>query len=93
VRAAPLVDRLAAAFGEDGFEVKVSATYPLHPSTLGYASVVRYEPRVACVEVRRDLLVRDFTPLRQLEPDEAKVARVAGALCRAVRGALAGLGR
>jgi hypothetical protein len=55
--------------------------------------VVKYEPRVACVEVRRDLLVRAFTPLRQLEADDAKVARVAGALCKAVRGALAGLGR
>ena len=93
VRAAPLVERLERAFTEDGFEVKVSATYPLHPSTLGYSSVVKYEPRVACVEVRRDLLVRAFTPLRQLEPDDAKVARVAGALCKAVRGALAGLGR
>jgi hypothetical protein len=93
VRAAPLIDEIERAFGKAGFEVKVSATYPLHPSTLGYASVVKYEPRVACVEVRRDLLVRAFTPLVQLEPDEAKVARVAGALCGAVRQALAGLGR
>ena len=93
VRAAPLVERLQRAFEADGFEVKLSATYPLHPSTLGYANIVKHEPRVACVEVRRDLLVREFTPLRQLEPDQQKVARVAGSLCRAVRGALAEPGR
>jgi Omp85 superfamily domain len=88
LRGAPLVERLERAFTEDGFEVKVSATYPLHPSTLGHQAALRYEPRVACVEVRRDLLVKEFRPLRQLEPDPAKVARVAAPLCRALRGAL-----
>lgn len=89
VVAEPLVRAVAAAFEVDGFEVAVSATYPLHPSTLGHRFATRFEPRVLCVEVRRDLLVEAFVPLAPLEAAPAKVALAAAPLARAVRAAWA----
>jgi hypothetical protein len=87
ILAEPLVRRLVAAFAADGFAAEVSATYPLHPSTLGHRHAARWEPRVACLEVRRDLLVERFVPLRPLTASPAKVARVVAPLVRAVRAA------
>ncbi|MFL5301347.1 MAG: hypothetical protein ACJ79R_13490 [Anaeromyxobacteraceae bacterium] len=80
-----LVRRVAAAFEQDGFEAKVSATYPLHPSTLGHRFATRYEPRVLCVEVRRDLLVERFVPFTELSVSPGKVARIVAPLARALR--------
>lgn len=85
VLAEPLVRAASAAFAEAGFHPEVSATYPLHPSTLGYRYAARFEPRVLCVEVRRDLLVQRFVPFVQLQPSPDKVARVVGPLARTVR--------
>ena len=81
----PLVRRVAAAFAEDGFEAAISATYPLHPSTLGYRYVARYQPRVLCLEVRRDLLVDRFVPFSELQTVPGKVARVVAPLAQALR--------
>jgi hypothetical protein len=83
--AEPLVRRAAAALEEDGYDAKVSATYPLHPSTLGHRFATRYEPRVVCVEVRRDLLVERFVPFTELAVSPAKVARIVAPLARALR--------
>lgn len=85
----PLVRRAAEAFAAHGFRAEVSATYPLHPSTLGHRHATRWAPRVLCLEVRRDLLVDAFVPFVQLEVSPAKVERVVAPLLEAVRGALA----
>jgi predicted N-formylglutamate amidohydrolase len=79
----PLVRGVADAFAADGFQVEVSATYPLHPSTLGHRHAVRWEPRAVCVEIRRDLLVERFVPFVELEVSPEKVARVVTPLARA----------
>jgi hypothetical protein len=83
--AEPLVRTVAAAFADDGFDVAVSGTYPMHPSTLAFHHLTRLEPRAVCVEVRRDLLVERFTPLAELHVAPAKVARVVAPLARAIR--------
>jgi hypothetical protein len=88
--AEPLVRRLVAEFAADGFEASISATYPLHPSTLAFHHARRYQPRVVCVEVRRDLLVEEFVPFVELQSSPAKVARVVAPLARALRAAWAG---
>ena len=81
----PLVRRVAAAFAEAGFDASISGTYPLHPSTLGHRFVARYQPRVLCLEVRRDLLCDRFIPFQELQAAPDKVARVVEPLVRALR--------
>ena len=72
-----------AELAADGFQTAVSATYPLHPSTLAYHRVKRWQ--AVCLEVRRDLLVDRFVPFVELRASPPKVARVAEPLVRAVR--------
>ena len=77
------VARLLEAF--DGIEpVGDDLTYPLHPATMAYAHVERWPGRVACLEVRRDLLASDFVPLRPVLIAEEKVRRLAEPLARAL---------
>jgi hypothetical protein len=63
-----------------------SATYRLHPATLGWR-YTRWAPgRALCVEFRRDLLSPGgvFSPFSQWAPDPARVAPLASALARAL---------
>jgi hypothetical protein len=83
----PLVQRLAADLAAAGFDTAVSGTYPLHPSTLAFHRARRYQPRTACLEVRRDLLASQFVPFTELQIAPAKVARIVAPLARAVRAA------
>lgn len=75
---AALRDALAA----EGIALAEGLTYPLHPVTTGHAHVLAWPGRVACVEVRRDLLTPEFVPFRQVQVDPARVARVAEAFAR-----------
>lgn len=67
-----------------GLEVATNATYPLHPSTLAHAFAERHPHKTLCLEVRRDLLVREFTPFAEMLADAAKVDRIAGLLAAAI---------
>ena len=78
----PLVRRVEAEFTAAGFETAISGTYPMHPSTLAYGRAARF--RAVCVEVRRDLLARQFTPFVEVQIDSQKAARIAAPLARAV---------
>jgi predicted N-formylglutamate amidohydrolase len=73
-------DRLAAAFEKIGLSMKISATYPLHPSTMAYHHAMRYPGQTLCLEIRRDLLAEPFDPFVQMVIGSDKVARLAGAL-------------
>lgn len=81
-----VVDGLRAALAAEGIPLAEGATYPLHPVTTGHAHVLRWPGRVACLEVRRDLITPDFVPFRQVQVDGGRVARVADALARWVEG-------
>lgn len=75
-----LHDELAAV----GVAMANSATYPLHPSTLAWDHVQAHPGRAICVEVRRDLLADPFVPFAQQQIGDAKVARLAEPLVRAL---------
>jgi hypothetical protein len=84
----PMAARAQVEFQLAGFDVQQNASYPLHPATLAHHFAVQRPEATLCLEVRRDLLVPEFTPFVELQPDPARVARAAGPLAAA---ALAGL--
>lgn len=72
--------RLAAA----GYAVAEGNAYALHPVTLAHEFAVRHPGATLCLELRRDLLVPEFTPFAEMVPDPARVERAAAALAAAV---------
>ena len=58
---AALVAAVGDAYRALGIQVGENATYHLHPSTLAHRWATRFSERVFCLEVRRDLLVRQWT--------------------------------
>ncbi|MBK7874364.1 MAG: N-formylglutamate amidohydrolase [Planctomycetes bacterium] len=79
-----------SAFAAAGLDVVENGAYALHPSTLAHAFARAYPARTLCLELRRDLLVAEFTPFEEMRGDPAKVERVASALAdAAVRAARA----
>lgn len=64
--------------------VAESETYPMHPSTLAWDHVQRRPGRALCVEVRRDLLADPFDPFAEMCIGDAKVARLADPMARAL---------
>ncbi|HEX6811742.1 MAG TPA: N-formylglutamate amidohydrolase [Planctomycetota bacterium] len=85
-----LAERAVAELGLAGFEVKHNATYSLHPITLAHAFAQRYSEATLCLEVRRDLLLAEWTPFQEMIPEPASVQRVAVPLAAAVLAALRG---
>jgi hypothetical protein len=79
-----LAARVAAGFEAEGFRVARDEAYPLHPASMGWLHASRHPGRTLCLELRRDLLVREFTPFDEMEADPAKIDRVAGVLARAL---------
>lgn len=79
-----LVAALQAAGGKLGYEVASSSTYHLHDATYAARFAQRYEGRTLCFEVRRDHLVREFTPFDEMQADEGRVARFALAIAEAL---------
>ena len=75
-----LVEAVKASCRTAGFEPAESAAYALHPSTTGFVHASRWRGRTLCVETRRDLLVRAFTPFAEMDADSSRVARMASPL-------------
>jgi hypothetical protein len=87
--AAPqLAQRVAAEAAAAGFDVARNGAYSLHAVTLAHEFATRYPDATLCFEVRRDLLVPEFTPFREMIPDAAKVARAAAPFAAAVAATL-----
>src|SRR5262249_24125632 len=82
---AALVAAATARFQEAGFEVADSKTYPMHPATLAHRWTRRRPGRVFCLEVRRDLLVRDWVWTRENQVDAGKADKIAAPLSEAIR--------
>ena len=59
-------------------------TYPLHPSTQAARFANQYPGQTLCLEIRRDLLVSEFTPFSEMIPNPDQTQRIAGALTRAL---------
>lgn len=79
---------LAAAAGSEleaaGFDVAQNGAYALHPVSLAHVFARAYPQRTLCLELRRDLLMRAFTPFAEMEADATKIERVAAPLARAL---------
>ena len=86
--AARLVQRAHSEFTAAGFDVANNGAYSLHPITLAHGFAVAYPDRTLCLEVRRDLLVAEFTPFREMLPEPARVERAAAPLAAAVLASL-----
>jgi hypothetical protein len=81
-----LVSRAQACFEAAGFAVQLNGAYALHPATLAYALARRHPGQTLCLELRRDLLVPEFTPFQEMLPDPRKVERLAAPLAAALVG-------
>lgn len=79
-----LADRAEEEFRAAGFQVTSNTAYPLHPVTLAHEFASQRPASTLCLEVRRDLLVKEFVPFVELPTDPARVARAAAPLARAV---------
>lgn len=85
---AGLAARAEAELTAAGFEVERNGAYSLHPVTLAHEFAARHPGTTLCFEVRRDLLVPDFTPFREMLPEPARIARAASPLAGAVLASL-----
>ena len=82
-----LVDRVTAVFATAGIVVGGDvATYPLHPSTGAFSFATKWPTQTLCLELRRDLLVKAFTPFQEMDIDDDKAAHFGGLLARALLG-------
>src|SRR5258706_9161877 len=54
-----LVTRVENAAKREGFAVARNGAYSLHPSSMGWVHATRWPGRTLCLEMRRDLLVRE----------------------------------
>jgi hypothetical protein len=79
-----LFDALTRELDPLGMAPADSASYHLHPSTLGAVWADRFPGRVLCPEVRRDLLVDAFVPFTELAPVPHRVDPIAAAFARAL---------
>lgn len=85
-----LVSRVRASLSRVGIVPAEAATYALHPDTLAARFAARFPGRTLCFEVRRDLLVREFTPFSEMVPDAAAVDRLATPFAAALAGGCGG---
>lgn len=81
---AELVARVTSGFTAAGFAVVHNGAYSLHPATLAAVLARRHRGRTLCLELRRDLLVPEFTPFAEMRADAARVDRVAAPLAAAL---------
>jgi hypothetical protein len=86
VRYAPegMVDDLVAGFREAGLSATEGAAYRLQAGTQTWRFVTRYPEQLLCLEIRRDLLVTQYTGLEEMAIDQAAIARVSAPLAGAI---------
>jgi predicted N-formylglutamate amidohydrolase len=85
MHAAPaVVERVAAAYRAAGVQVGDNATYHMHPATLGHRWATRLPGRTFSLEIRRDLLVREWTWNRENQVDPGAVDRFAAPIAAAI---------
>jgi hypothetical protein len=85
----PLVREVRRELEAAELRVARCGSYALHPSTLAHAFATRYPDRTLCLEVRRDLLVEEFTPFAEMHADAGKLERIALPLARAISATVA----
>jgi hypothetical protein len=79
-----LVRSLTRELAAADLRVARCGSYTLHPGTLAHTFATKYPGRTLCLEVRRDLLVEEFTPFAEMHADPQRVERIALPLARAL---------
>lgn len=79
-----VVAAVQGALDRAGLRHAEGAAYALHPSTLAALHAERHPGRTLCVEMRRDLIVPEFTPFAEMTADPAKADRLAAPLAEAL---------
>lgn len=72
-----------------GFDVVRNGAYALHPVSLAHVFARTHPQRTLCLELRRDLLVKEFTPFAEMHADPERIERAAEPLARAISSRLA----
>ena len=78
------IARLQQAASDEQLTMAVSGTYGLHPSTAAYAWATRFIGQTLCVELRRDLVVEEFTPFAEMRTSDVAAERFAALLLRSL---------
>ena len=84
-----LLARIRTAFATLGIVPQQDHAYALQPGTMAAVFAARHPKRTLCFEVRRDLLMKAFTPFAEMEADPAAIDRIAGPFVAALVGAAA----
>jgi len=79
-----LTDAAQREYEAAGFDVVRNGAYALHPVSLAHVFARAHPGRTLCLELRRDLLVREFTPFAEMPADPMRIERVAAPLARCV---------
>ena len=65
------------SFKKRNFEVELSKTYPMHPSTTAFRHASKYPNQTLCLEIRRDILMRRFIPFQVLNANHEIISNIA----------------
>lgn len=81
-----VVEDLVAGFAGEGLTATEGRAYQLAPSTQTWRFATRHPGQVLCLEVRRDLLVEEYTALSAMVVNDESLDRVAAPIARAIGG-------
>jgi predicted N-formylglutamate amidohydrolase len=81
---AGVVDAIVGAGRALGYDVAVSGTYPIHPTSHAWRHARAWPGRVVCVEVRRDLVAAPFEPFAEMRIDPHAARAIGRALASAL---------
>ncbi len=70
--------RIRAGFAPLGIVPQQDHAYSLQPGTMAAVFAARHPKRTLCFEIRRDLLMKAFTPFAEMEADPVAIDRIAG---------------
>lgn len=79
-----LTDWVSEGLRQAGFSVALNEAYRLVPGSQTYRLSRRFPQQVFCLEVRRDLLVEEYTPFFSMRVDPERSARVARPIASAI---------
>jgi hypothetical protein len=82
------LEHLRRGYADLGLPLAENDTYRMHPSTMGMVWSERFDGQVLSLEVRRDLLVRAWTPFAEMDVVDEASERFAGPIVAAFQALL-----
>jgi len=78
-------EKLQQAYIQNDITVGLSQTYPMHPSTMAFRHAKKYPSQIICLEIRRDLLMKEFLPFAPMYACQKKIEKHAQTITKAYR--------